>query len=77
MQEITKALAKAADAISKADFSRLRRLMPGASAGPARVPRALLQWVANPVGDRHLAAKLLEEMGLQRSILGYQGLFYC
>ena len=51
--------------------------MPGASAGPARVPRALLQWVANPVGDRHLAAKLLKEMGVQRNILGYQGMFYC
>ena len=41
------------------------------------MPRALLQWVARPVGDRHLAAKLLKEMGVQRNILGYQGMFYC
>ena len=77
IRRCSNALAEAADAISKADFKRLRRLMPGASAGPARVPRALLQWVANPVGDRHLAAKLLKELGVQRNILGYQGLFYC
>ena len=77
MQEITKALAKAADAISNMVISRMRRLMTGASVSPARVPGALLQWVTNPVGDRHLAAKLLKELGVQRNILGYQGLFYC
>ena len=69
-------LAEAADAISKADFPRMRRLMPGATPGPARVPRVLLQWVCNPVADRNLAAKLLREMGVERNILGHQGMFY-
>ena len=69
-------LAEAADAISKAEFSRMRRLMPGASVGPARVPRALLQWINNPVRDRNLGGRLLEEMDVERNILGYQGLFY-
>ena len=76
VRRCSNALAEAADAISKADFARLRRVMPGASPGPARVPRALLRWVTNPVGDRHLAARLLEEMGIQRNILGFQGMFY-
>ena len=69
------ALAEAADAVSKADFYKMRRLMPGASIGPARVPRALLVWVNNPVEDRNLGARILREMGVERNILGYQGAF--
>ena len=69
-------LAEAADAISKADFNRMRRLMPGANPGPARVPRSLLQWVDNPVADMNLSAKLLKEMGIERNVLGHQGMFY-
>ena len=68
-------LAEAADALSKADFGRMRRLLPGANVGPAKVPRALLMWVNNPVGDKDLGAKLLREMGIERNILGYQGAF--
>lgn len=68
-------LADAADAVSKAEFHRMRRLMPGASPGPARVPMVLLQWVDNPVADRQLGARLLREMGVERNILGYQGMY--
>lgn len=68
-------LAEAADAISKAEFQRMRRRMPGASLGPARVPRALVEWVKYPVADRKLGARILHEMGIERNILGHQGMF--
>ena len=49
-------LAEAADAISKVDFWRMRRMMPGANMEPARVPTELVRWVKNPVADRKLGA---------------------
>ena len=64
--------ASAADAISKREWARFRRLMPGASAAPAVVPLALVSWVQNPVADRDLGQKILAQMGLVRTILGHR-----
>ena len=60
----------AADAISKADWVRFRHLMPGATLEPARVLVTLLRWVEDPVEDRTLGERILQEMGIRRSILG-------
>ena len=68
--------AEAANAISKADWHRFRRLMPRVSLGPVRVPRALVQWVHNPMEDHHLGERILRELGVRRSILGHHG-DYC
>ena len=64
--------ASAADAISKAEWTRFRRLMPGASVAPAKVPLALVSWVQDPVADRDLGQKILAQMGLVRTILGHR-----
>ena len=63
--------AEAADAISKADFIKLRRLKPKSSLHPAPVPQVLKDWVLDPVEDRSLGAQLLEELGVQRNDLGH------
>lgn len=63
--------AEAADAISKAEWTRFRRLMPRATAGPAWVPRALLYWVENPVEDRHLGGRIVRELGIRENVLGH------
>ena len=65
----------AADAVSKAEWSRFRKLMPGATPGPAVVPRALARWVHSPVADRNLGQKILTELGLVRTILGHRDNF--
>ena len=67
--------ASAADAVSKADWARFRRLMPGASAAPAVVPQALVSWVHSPVADRNLGQKILGQMGRVRTILGHRDNF--
>ena len=63
--------AKAADALSKSDFSFFRKLMPGANPGPQRVPVALLKWINNPQPDRFLGLKILAEMSLKTRVLGF------
>ena len=63
--------AEAADAISKADFIKLRRLKPKSSLHPAPVPQVLKDWILDPVEDRSLGAQLLEELGVQRNDLGH------
>jgi len=64
--------ASAADAVSKADWARFRRLMPGALPGPAAVPQALVSWVHSPVADRNLGERILAQMGRVRTILGHR-----
>jgi hypothetical protein len=64
--------ASAADAVSKAEWTRFRRLMPGASAAPAVVPQALVSWVQTPVADRNLGQRILGQMGRVRTILGHR-----
>ena len=68
-------MASAADAISKGDIRKLRSLVANTSSAPAKVPKALISWVANPVGDRRLGEKLLLEMGVERNLLGHQSDF--
>ena len=63
--------AKAADALSKSDFSFFRKLMPKANPGPQRVPLALSKWIQNPEPDRFLGLKLLLEMSKTTSVLGF------
>ena len=75
IKRCSNAEASAADAVSKADWSRLRQLMPRATPGPAKIPTALVNWVNNPVADRNLGENILREMGLVRTILGHRGSF--
>ena len=75
IQRCSNKLTEAADAISKADFRRFRRMIPGADTAPARVLTRLLSWVMGPKEDRNLAAKLLKEINVERNILGHQGMF--
>lgn len=63
--------ARAADAISKAAFSSFRHEMPGASEWPAEMPEVLLDWIRNPVEDRLLGQKVLQEMGRNVKVVGY------
>ena len=76
IRRCSNAEASAADAISKADWSRFRLLMPGASPSPAKIPAALVSWVRHPVADRNLGEKILGEMGLIRTILGHRESYY-
>ena len=60
-----------ADAISKADFDTLDRLMPDKNEDPCRVPRTLLQWINDPREDIKLGDKILREMAQYTMLLGY------
>ena len=60
-----------ADAISKADWTTLDRLMEGRNTDPCRVPRALLHWINDPKEDLHLGEKILREMAQYTMLLGY------
>ena len=62
--------AEAADAVSKGDFLRFRRLKPQSKMNPGKVPRALVDWVNNPREDKGLGARILGEMGVDRNVLG-------
>ena len=67
--------AEAADAISKADFLKLRRLKPLSNMHPAKVPQILVDWVQRPVEDRELGGRLLAEMGVHKNELGHHSAF--
>ena len=67
--------AEAADAISKADFLKLRRLKPLSNMHPAEVPQVLVDWVQRPVEDRELGGRLLAEMGVRKNELGHHSAF--
>ena len=63
--------AKAADALSKADFRFFRKMMPKARPGPVRIPIALSKWIQDPKPDRFLGVKILTEMSRSTNILGF------
>ena len=52
----------AADALSKCDMPRFLKNMPLANMIPEEVPGALLKWIENPVPDRKLGQKIIEEL---------------
>ena len=60
-----------ADAISKADFGTMNRLMPGLNDAPCWVPRTLLSWINDPREDTGLGRRILAEMAQYTMILGY------
>ena len=63
--------AKAADALSKADFRFFRKMMPEARPGPVRIPVALSKWIQDPKPDRFLGVKILTEMSTSTRMLGF------
>ena len=63
--------AEAADAISKADWRRFRKLMPQSRLGPAMVPVTITNWIQNPVEDPHLGERILRELGVRKTMLGH------
>ena len=67
--------AEAADAFSKADFIKFRRLKPLSNLNPAIVPRTLVDWVLNPVEDRELGDRLLRELGIEKNVMGHHSAF--
>jgi ribose 1,5-bisphosphokinase PhnN len=76
VQKITRcssAGAVMADALSKADFNLFRRTAAGSDwaleVGPAKVPRQLLAWLANPVRDDRLGSGLLDEIAAEGAVL--------
>lgn len=67
-------LADMADALSKAAFPRfwaLAKLHPRMPLAPAWVPPALLKWLANPKYDDQLGHKILQQVAIRTSVLGY------
>ena len=63
--------AEAADALSKCDYTRFLENMPGAEAQPRVVPSTLLAWMEDPVPDRELGGRILEEMSQSVELMGY------
>ncbi len=65
--------AEMADALSKGDFGRFRRIPGGKEYGPTpeRVPIALLRWAARPKEDDDLGRKILVELAKEISVLGH------
>ena len=51
--------AKAADALSKADFGKFTELVPDADAVPRVVSRVFKTWMENPVPDDYLGKKIV------------------
>ena len=52
----------AADALSKCHMVRFLENMPEADMEPKEVPAALLKWIENPVPDRKLGKKMIEDL---------------
>jgi hypothetical protein len=63
--------AEAADALSKADFGRFRRLAGGLPVEPLWVPRSVLAWIKNPVRNDDLGDEVLRELRQRTLVLGY------
>jgi hypothetical protein len=61
-----------ADALSKADFEPLwaARAAWDLPVDPAAIPASLLRWVADPVSDEELGARILRELRRLTSCLG-------
>ena len=66
--------AEAADAISKGDFLKFRRLKPRSNMNPARVPRVLEDWVQDPREDR-LGERLLKVLHMEKNMMGHYSAF--
>jgi hypothetical protein len=62
-----------ADALSKADFCRFRRIGVGAgwplAVGPAWVPASLLDWLSDPRADEDLGSRLLADISKKGAVL--------
>ena len=75
VQKITRcssAESEAADALSKNHERRFLNNMPKALGRPPKnVPKVLRNWIENPVPDRNLGEKILDEMKRYTDILGY------
>ena len=63
--------ANAADALSKCDMKRFLQYMPEANIVPEEVPSALLSWIENPVPDRDLGKRIIEEMQGKFKLVSY------
>ena len=61
----------AADALSKCDMQRFLQNMPEANVVPEEVPGSLLRWLENPVPDRHLGTRILNDMRGKWNIITY------
>ena len=61
----------AADFLSKGDFRKFKKEMPGSQLSPATLPVVLLAWIDDPVEDRLLGQKLLQEMAQKTQVTGY------
>ena len=53
------------------NFGTFRALMKQADRLPRRAPTALINWVKEPVPDRDLGLKVLDEMSSSTALLGY------
>jgi hypothetical protein len=71
IRKITRCSVPAADALSKADFGRFRRLAGGLPAEPLWAPRSILAWIQNPVRNDHLGDEVLRELRQRTLVLGY------
>ena len=63
--------ARAADALSKSDMRRFRLNMPLANKEPEQIPRVLENWIENPLPDRRLGERIIEELKRKYQILEY------
>ena len=61
----------AADALSKCDRERFLENMPEANSVPEEVPGELLSWIENPVPDRELGSRIIDEMKSKWIMLQY------
>ena len=68
-------LTQAADALSKTQFSKFRKLVPEANVEPGRIPSEIVKWIENPREDRYLGERILKEIGMKGSMLGRHGFY--
>ena len=61
----------AADAISKANWCRLKRYMPEHTERPTKIPVALMDWIHRPCEDFLLGQKNLREIATKCLIMNY------
>ena len=61
----------AADALSKCDMSRSLENMPEANVQPEEIPGSLLRWIENPVLDKRLGQRIIEELSSKYILVKY------
>lgn len=68
-------LASMADALSKADFNRFWSLAESSNTSlpldMAWIPGSLLRWIADPTPDDYLGDRILRDLSLRTSVLGF------